>query len=112
MRKTRTLGIAAGAIIAVLLTAIPASAYYITGWQTNSGWNSIDGCSVYRLLELEYVSATDYLCARDVGVRTKGTYNAGGTWDNTYIRWDSYQASQNAPFNGHVTAMKVYHGDH
>lgn len=112
MRKTRALGVAAGAIIAMVFTAIPAQAYWITGWQTNSGWNDIDGCSVYRTVELEYGNASDFLCARDVGVRDKGTLNAGGTWEFTSISWDSHSASQTGRYDGHVTAIKVYHGNH
>jgi hypothetical protein len=112
MSKARTLSVAVLTSVAVLLTAIPASAYYITGWQTNSGWNSLDGCKVSRNLYSDHVFANDYFCGRDVGVRSKGTYNAGGAWEFTSIAWDSSGASQSAPFYSYVGAMKVYHGNH
>lgn len=114
MRKTRTLGIAAGAIIAVLLTAIPASAYYVTGWQTNNGWNSIDGCNVSRIRGSAAVSAEDYLCARDVGVRGKGTdWFTGKPFETPFITWGSHYAQEYySPEHNNYSAMKVYHGDH
>ncbi len=106
MHKKRALGVVAAAITAVVLTAVPASAYWITGWQTNNGWNDIDGCNVWRVRGTQGVSAEDFTCARDVGVRGKGN-----TFEIVTITWGSHYAIQQDPPDL-FTAMKVYHGDH
>jgi hypothetical protein len=67
----------------VLATGAAATEY--TGWQTNSGWNSLEGCKTYRTIFSDGVSVTDYnLCALDVGAK-------GQVWQGTtavLLPWD------------------------
>lgn len=85
------LGTTAGALVAGLALSATAGATEYTGWQTNDGWNSLEGCSVYRDIRPDGVTATDLnLCGGDVGV--KGQFRSGGSvyllpWD-----WDSKAA--------------------
>lgn len=117
MRKSRVVGSAIVAIMAMLLVAAPASAYWITGWQTNSGWNTIDGCKVQRTItrgsSYAYPNATaeDFWCGRDVGVRAKYT-ERGKTKTFSSPSWGSHRAEQWGGDNMKFTALKVYHGNH
>ncbi len=112
MGKARKVGVIAVATLSLVLVGTPASAYSITGWQTNSGWNSIDGGHTYRQrydATIKAVEAPSF--ARDIGVRGKGTY-PGGTFEVPVITWDSFGAGQGVSGSYAFTAMKVYHGTH
>ncbi len=116
----RTLVVIIVAVLGILLPAGAASAtYYITGWQTNSGWNSLDGCSIYRKFNngtypqnYSSVAADDFLCNRDVGVRGKGINGSGTSFEYTNIVWDNTYAKQSRALPSIFNNMKVYHGDH
>lgn len=115
MKARRSIVISATAVAMSVALAIPAAAtYYITGWQTNSGWNSLDGCSVSRIRGTNGVSAEDYLCSRDVGVRGKGTlWSTGQTFESGSPYWGSHYAIDQTWFgDDKYEAMKVYHGNH
>jgi len=112
MGKVRKLGVIAVTALSLVLVGTPASAYYITGWQTNSGWNSIDGGYTYRQrydATIKAVEAPSF--ARDIGVRGKGTYS-GGVFEVPVITWGTSGAGQGVSGSYAFTAMKVYHGDH
>jgi hypothetical protein len=115
--KTRSIiSTIAVAIIGVTMVAAPASAYYITGWQTNGGWNHIDGCNVNRGINntrvSTFIDAWDLGCKRDVGVRGKGTKDNGTYFENSGVSWSATYAQRFVDSDWTYTAMKVYHGNH
>jgi hypothetical protein len=112
MGRARKVGVVAAATFAIVLAATPASAYVVTGWQTNSGFNSIDGCTTYREKKDQSVKAVEVpACARDIGVRGKGTYS-GGSFEIGFYTWDDDGAGQFVEGSYVFTAMKVAHGTH
>lgn len=115
MRKIRNIGVVTATLAVLVLGSAPASAYWITGWQTNGGWNRIDNCSVLRGIDntrwAKHVNANDFLCARDVGVRGKGKKANGSSFEYGTISWDSSFARQDTHTDWKFTAMKVYHGN-
>lgn len=100
-------------VASVLTFASTASAvYYITGWQTNSGFNSIDGVTVYRTLSGGKVTAAEWPgpVSRDVGVRGKGVVSGGGSFEVPVVTWAPSAAAQTVGSPYSFTALKVYHG--
>jgi|GEM_PF-4233837 len=92
-QRTRIgLAVSVGALALALALPAPASAVDYTGWQTNSGWNSLSGCAVYREIRSNGVAATDgNICGGDVGVKGKFV-NAGTVWITPWD-WDYRLAS-------------------
>ena len=90
-RTRRAVAVGVGALVALVAGATLAGATEYTGWQTNDGWNSLEGCRDYRDIRSDGVLATDgNLCGGDVGV--KGQFYYGVTVYLTPWDWD-YRAA-------------------
>jgi len=113
MNKLVKFGFASAAAVGIAVTgAISASAYSSTGWQTNSGVNFLDGCTIGRHLGANFVTAieTPTDCLRDVGVQAH--FRSGGSLYAGIIVWNKNNAGK-VYYNGEKTyEIRVHHGNH
>lgn len=107
-RVRAALSAGALALVASVAVVTTASAVQYTGWQTNDGFNRLEGCSTYRDIRTDGVHASDFnACSGDVGV--KGQFREGGTVWLTPWDWDYRIAIWKNPAKDWKPRIRVAH---